>query len=57
MDESPGSTELFLFASTAHQMTNSISVLDGTLENLLRDASPVSGKVYPQLCFSVLTVP
>lgn len=57
MDESPGSTEPVLFASTAHQMTNAISVRDGTLENLLRDASPASGKAVPQRFLSVLTLP
>lgn len=50
MDEAPGSTELFLFlASTAHDMKNSISVLSGTLENLLLEAAPGTEKAYPQM--------
>ncbi|TFW30817.1 sensor histidine kinase [Massilia horti] len=41
MDETSHSAELSLFlASTAHDMKNSISVLSGTLERLLDDASP-----------------
>jgi two-component system sensor histidine kinase SenX3 len=44
MDDTPNSHELFLFlASTAHDMKNSISVLSGTLERLLLDASPATG--------------
>jgi signal transduction histidine kinase len=44
IDDTPGSNELFLFlASTAHDMKNSISVLSGTLESLLEDASPAIG--------------
>lgn len=50
MDDSPSSTELFLFlASTAHDMKNSISVLSGTLETLLVDASPQTESAYPQM--------
>jgi len=50
MDDSPGSNELFLFlASTAHDMKNSISVLSGTLETLLVDASPQTESAYPQM--------
>jgi two-component system sensor histidine kinase SenX3 len=50
MDETPNSHELFLFlASTAHDMKNSISVLSGTLERLLGDASPQTEKAYPQM--------
>ncbi len=50
MDDMPGSNELFLFlASTAHDMKNSISVLSGTLEGLLDDASPAVGPAYPQM--------
>jgi two-component system sensor histidine kinase SenX3 len=42
--------ELFLFlASTAHDMKNSISVLSGTLERLLVDASPATESDYPEL--------
>jgi two-component system sensor histidine kinase SenX3 len=49
MDES-GSNELFLFlASTAHDMKNSVSVLSGTLETLLADASPQTESAYPQM--------
>jgi len=36
-------------ASTAHDMKNSISVLSGTLERLLDDASPETEKAYPQM--------
>lgn len=50
MDDSPSSNELFLFlASTAHDMKNSVSVLSGTLETLLADASPQTEKAYPQM--------
>jgi two-component system sensor histidine kinase SenX3 len=49
-DDTPGSHELFLFlASTAHDMKNSISVLSGTLESLLRDATPAVEPAYPQM--------
>jgi signal transduction histidine kinase len=48
MDDQPH--ELFLFlASTAHAMKNSISVLSGTLERLLVDASPKTESAYPQM--------
>jgi signal transduction histidine kinase len=44
------SNDLFLFlASTAHDMKNSISVLSGTLERLLVDASPQTESAYPQM--------
>lgn len=50
MDDTPSSNELFLFlASTAHDMKNSISVLSGTLETLLADASPRTESAYPQM--------
>ena len=50
MDDTPSSNELFLFlASTAHDMKNSISVLSGTLESLLADASPRTESAYPQM--------
>jgi two-component system, OmpR family, sensor histidine kinase SenX3 len=50
MDDSPGSSELFLFlASTAHDMKNSVSVLSGTLESLLANASPQTESAYPQM--------
>jgi two-component system sensor histidine kinase SenX3 len=50
MDDSPSSRELFLFlASTAHDMKNSISVLSGTLETLLVDASPQTESAYPHM--------
>ena len=50
MDDTPGSNELFLFlASTAHDMKNSISVLSGTLETLLVDATPKTESAYPQM--------
>ena len=50
MDDSPSSSELFLFlASTAHDMKNSISVLSGTLETLLAGASPETESAYPQM--------
>jgi two-component system sensor histidine kinase SenX3 len=50
MEEPHHAPELFLFlASTAHDMKNSISVLSGTLERLLGDASPQTEKAYPQM--------
>ncbi|MFC0253717.1 sensor histidine kinase [Massilia consociata] len=50
MEDTPQSNELFLFlASTAHDMKNSISVLSGTLERLLDDATPATEKAYPQM--------
>ena len=50
MDDSPSPHELFLFlASTAHDMKNSISVLSGTLETILADASPQTESAYPQM--------
>ena len=50
MDETPSSSELFLFlASTAHDMKNSVSVLSGTLETLLADAPAATEGAYPQL--------
>ena len=50
MDDTPNAQELFLFlASTAHDMKNSISVLSGTLERLLVDASPRTESAYPQM--------
>jgi two-component system sensor histidine kinase SenX3 len=50
MDDTPHSNELFLFlASTAHDMKNSISVLSGTLERLLGDASPQPEPAYAQM--------
>lgn len=50
MDDTPSSNDLFLFlASTAHDMKNSISVLSGTLETLLADASPRTEAAYPQM--------
>ena len=50
MEDTPQSKDLFLFlASTAHDMKNSISVLSGTLERLLDDASPETEKAYPQM--------
>jgi two-component system sensor histidine kinase SenX3 len=50
MDDTPNANELFLFlASTAHDMKNSISVLSGTLERLLVDASPDTESAYPQM--------
>lgn len=50
MDESPSSNELFLFlASTVHDMKNSISVLSGTLETLLVNASPQTESAYPEM--------
>lgn len=48
--ETPHAHELFLFlAATAHDMKNSISVLSGTLERLLVDASPQTESAYPQM--------
>jgi two-component system sensor histidine kinase SenX3 len=50
MDDTSSSHELFLFlASTAHDMKNSVSVLSGTLETLLADASPQTETAYPQM--------
>ena len=50
MDDTPDAPELSLFlASTAHDMKNSISVLSGTLERLLVDASPQTESAYPQM--------
>jgi len=50
MEETPNAHELFVFlASTVHDMKNSISVLSGTLERLLADASPMDGPAYPQM--------
>ncbi|MES2262855.1 MAG: HAMP domain-containing sensor histidine kinase [Pseudomonadota bacterium] len=51
MEDQAGSPELFMFlASTAHDMKNSISVVSGTLENLLADgALPDDNPAYPQL--------
>ncbi len=50
IDDTSGSNELFLFlASTAHDMKNSISVLSGTLESLLRDANPAIAPAGPQM--------
>ena len=52
MEDQAGSPELFLFlASTAHDMKNSISVLSGTLENLLgnADVSDANHPSYPSL--------
>lgn len=55
MDDQAGTPELFMFlASTVHDMKNSISVLSGTLENLLASAPPAAaddgpGAAYPQM--------
>jgi signal transduction histidine kinase len=50
MDDTPDAHDLFLFlASTAHDMKNSISVLSGTLERLLVNASPQTESAYPQM--------
>jgi two-component system sensor histidine kinase SenX3 len=50
MDDTHNSHELFLFlASTAHDMKNSISVLSGTLEHLLADASVETNPAYPAM--------
>jgi len=49
MDDTPNAQALFLFlASTAHDMKNSISVLSGTLEHLLAEASPPAAAAGPQ---------
>jgi two-component system sensor histidine kinase SenX3 len=50
-EDQAGSPELFLFlASTVHDMKNSISVVSGTLENLLSAAAPAEASAaYPQL--------
>jgi len=47
--EDPHSPLSLFLASTAHDMKNSISVLSGTLERLLVDASPETEKAYPQM--------
>ena len=47
--EDPHSPLSLFLASTAHDMKNSISVLSGTLERLLDDASPETEKAYPQM--------
>jgi signal transduction histidine kinase len=48
VDDTAPSQDLLLFlASTAHDMKNSISVLSGTLERLLVDASPREDLAYP----------
>ncbi|RJG11313.1 sensor histidine kinase [Massilia cavernae] len=50
MNDSSSSNELSLFlASTAHDMKNSVSVLAGTLEKLLANASPEVDAAYPQM--------
>jgi signal transduction histidine kinase len=52
MEDRAGSPELFMFlASTVHDMKNSISVLSGTLENLLVQArdSAQENPAYPQM--------
>jgi signal transduction histidine kinase len=50
LPDPPESHDLFLFlASTAHDMKNSISVLSGTLERLLANASPQTETAYPQM--------
>ncbi|MGZ8288362.1 MAG: sensor histidine kinase [Telluria sp.] len=50
MNDHSGSNELSLFlASTAHDMKNSVSVLSGTLEKLLANASPEVDAAYPQM--------
>ncbi|TWI61141.1 histidine kinase/DNA gyrase B/HSP90-like ATPase [Pseudoduganella lurida] len=53
-EDQGGSPELFVFlASTVHDMKNSISVLGGTLENLLdrpaAPGAPAEDPAYPQL--------
>ena len=49
-EATPAVPDLFLFlASTAHDMKNSISVLAGTLENLLADATAKTTAAYPQM--------
>lgn len=50
MDAASGDNPLFLFlASTAHDMKNSISVLSGTLENLIAASSPEANTAYAQM--------
>lgn len=50
MDDNTNSPELFMFlASTVHDMKNSISVLSGTLETLLADASAKTEAAYPDM--------
>jgi signal transduction histidine kinase len=51
MEDRGGSPELFVFlASTVHDMKNSLSVLGGTLENLLaRTPEPAQDAAYPQM--------
>lgn len=52
MEDHAGSPELFMFlASTVHDMKNSISVLSGTLENLLVQAGEHAqdNPAYPQM--------
>jgi two-component system sensor histidine kinase SenX3 len=52
MEDQPGSPELFMFlASTVHDMKNSISVLSGTLENLLVQSQGAAQEnpAYPQM--------
>jgi len=50
VDDQAGSPELFMFlASTVHDMKNSISVLSGTLEQLMSAASAPASEDYPQL--------
>jgi two-component system, OmpR family, sensor histidine kinase SenX3 len=50
MEDHPTSPDLFLFlASTVHDMKNSISVLSGTLEGLLADASAKTESAYPEM--------
>jgi len=52
MEDRAGSPELFMFlASTVHDMKNSISVLSGTLENLLVQAGDTAqdNSAYPQM--------
>jgi len=52
MEDQPGSPELFMFlASTVHDMKNSISVLSGTLENLLVQSQGAAqdNPAYPQM--------
>jgi signal transduction histidine kinase len=52
MEDQPGSPELFMFlASTVHDMKNSISVLSGTLENLLVQSQGTAqdSPAYPQM--------
>jgi len=50
MDAASADNPLFMFlASTVHDMKNSISVLSGTLENLIAASSPGSGAAYAQM--------